>query len=358
MVYYAQIEPKTDIGVLKKISGVVDSANRLNISSRVDIVDDLSYRGILCLFKKIINSKENIIMLRSCGIYMFILIPAFLWLRVFTNKKLIIDIPTPVSIFILESRSRPRPLYKMFFFEFLIRVSFPFSLWFAHKVIQYGQESEVFSIGVKSKIEVMSNGVDVSKLTSRTTFPLLNDQIVFVSVANVANWHGYDRLIRGVFDYNKTSSGNLKAKFILIGDGGELNSLKKLVDSLDLKNFVEFVGVKVGSDLQRYYEMAHIAVASLALHRKNIDIASELKAREYTSVGIPFLMTAKDYDFDRDVNFIYHLSSSEEPIDISAIVHWYRELHFNHQEILKMRDYALKYLDFSAKIRQILSFKG
>jgi hypothetical protein len=85
-------------------------------------------------------------------------------------------------------------------------------------------------------------------------------------------------------------------------------------------------------------------------------MASELKAREYTAVGIPFIMTAIDSDFKNNVEFVYMERSEDAPIDIDSLVNWYVGLEFCDKNIASMRNYAINNLDYLAKISKILSF--
>lgn len=357
LLYIAQLNKAQDSGVLKKIIGTVDAARKIGLMADAEIVEDISYTGWIAVFKLIVNAKVDIIILRSCGIFMFFLIPALFWVRLFSSTKIIIDVPTPIQIFVLESRTRKRAYYKIFFFELLIRLAFPVSLWFAHKVVQYGEESKYFSLGLKRKMVTLSNGVDVEKVVKRSHVPDVENGLVLIAVANVAIWHGYDRVIRGLANYKRNNANSkMLVRFQIIGEGGAIAGLMALAKALNIEELVEFKGARTGKELYDCYNSAHLAVASLALHRKNIYMASELKAREYTAVGIPFIMTAIDSDFKNNVEFVYMERSEDAPIDIDSLVNWYVALEFCDKNIASMRNYAINNLDYLAKISKILSF--
>ena len=96
------------------------------------------------------------------------------------------------------------------------------------------------------------------------------------------------------------------------------------------------------------YTQMHIGLGSLGLSKVNNRIRSELKIREYTSVGLPFVFEADDFDFSSKSTFLYKVDYGNSVINFAEIIAWYNTLDSNIPLI--MRKYALNKLDFSNKI--------
>lgn len=351
--YFAQINKNTDSGVLNKINGITQAAKKIGYDSNYAIVEEPGIRGAIELLRTIITSNCDTSIIRSIGPYMLILAPGILFMRL-KKKYVAIDIPTPISTSILESRSRVRNPIKMWVFEFLIRASFPISLLPANKIIQYSAESKFFQFGVRKKSILTANGINTASIKNRKIIPTENENFVFIGVANIANWHGYDRLIKSISNYTSDKNNNIRIRFIIAGNGPEKSNLENITKLLNLEKNIEFVGKKNAEELNILYEKSHIAVGSLALHRKNLNIASELKLREYTATGIPFISASNDIDFQDNPDFIYKIKSDESDINISHIIKWYRKLNFNSLKSNSLHEYAEKKLDFSAKIFELI----
>jgi hypothetical protein len=84
-------------------------------------------------------------------------------------------------------------------------------------------------------------------------------------------------------------------------------------------------------------------------------MASSLKSREYTARGIPFIMAGYDLDFDPIPDFVHCVSNSDEKIDFQAILNWFQRISQDHNLNKKIRDYAVKNLDFQIKLKNIFN---
>ena len=68
-------------------------------------------------------------------------------------------------------------------------------------------------------------------------------------------------------------------------------------------DFIIFKGTLSLNQIYPLYENSHIAIGSIGLHRKKMMYHSELKSREYTAIGIPFISTGIDLDFSNEEKF-------------------------------------------------------
>lgn len=193
---------------------------------------------------------------------------------------------------------------------------------------------------------VIGNGFNVSSVKLRT-LPELGNEIRILGVANLAYWHGYDRILRGIAAYH----GKYNIVFHLAGGAGkaEIQKLKELAKELNISDNLITYEPLYGERLDNLYDYCHIAAGSLGGHRKNLNKSSELKLREYCARGIPFFISLVDDDFK---NFEYELivPSNETPIDICEIVNFVQKVYLISDLTTRMRIYAFKYIDWFQKL--------
>lgn len=199
---------------------------------------------------------------------------------------------------------------------------------------------------------VASNGVDVSSVSLRhTSIPLNNEPLNLLCVAQVAKWHGLDRLICGLAD-----SGNPNVCLHVVGDGPAIPFLIKLVQEKALEKQVFFHGFKTGQELDDFFNKCHIAVGSLGVHRKGLQETSDLKSREYCARGIPFFSSAFDADFPDSFPYRLKVPADESPIEIGTVVDFASKVLSDSNHPQKMREYAAQNLDWTVKMRKLKSF--
>lgn len=111
--------------------------------------------------------------------------------------------------------------------------------------------------GVKeNRIKVIYNG---TKLKNKPD-PIddqPNDYFKFITVGRLAPWKNIDIIIEALSDYKKANQNFI---FYIVGSGPEETKLKKLVNDLDLENFVTFTGQLQKDDLNYYLEKSDIYI--------------------------------------------------------------------------------------------------
>ena len=197
---------------------------------------------------------------------------------------------------------------------------------------------------------INGNGIDVDSVHVRTPPEYDGKNLDLLCVAQVAKWHGLDRLIRGMAEYK----GNVDVRLHIAGDGSEVPNLKRLVADLKLENSVIFHGFNTGKGLDEFFDMCHIAVGSLAIHRAGS--GSPLKSKEYCARGIPFVDSVNDEDFDGTFPFRLKLDSNEDPIDIEKMILFAESTLSDTYHAEKMRRYAQDRLDWSIKMKRLKDF--
>lgn len=192
---------------------------------------------------------------------------------------------------------------------------------YVHKAVTFTDYPNIH--GIKS-INI-SNGIDFNNIRL-IKYKKKSDEFVMTGVAEIHHWHGFDRLIRGIYNYY-LEGGKQELKFNIIGDGEpkDVNELKSLVSELGLEKRITFLGYRHGDELDSYLDLTDFGVASLARHRSGITKIKTLKNREYAARGIPFIYSEQDDDFD-NMPFILKAPADESPVNIQKIIDFKNEL--------------------------------
>lgn len=355
--YFAYLrDPYAFSGVIKKINQTVAVLNKIGFCAQSCIESGRFIRGNWFLFWRILNAQVDILLLRNNIYFMPFIFIALLWQR-FKGAKIIIEVPTPNAVAMREIiMMKEKGLVGRILRVVGLMVTMPWCLYPAHKIIQYAQESWYFSIGLGRKMEIHANGIDLDSVQARKTMPKWpSDEFVLIGVASLAPWHAFDRVIRGIAQFLETSTRvNFVPKFIVVGEGAIRAEWEKLASKLGVSHHVEFVGHQSGAALDALFDRAHVAVATLGLFRKNLQMASDLKSREYTARGIPFIAAGYDLDFDPVPDFVFKIANDDSALDIEKCNFWYDGLSGQKDLIHEIRNYAIKKLDFVQKIERLI----
>jgi glycosyltransferase involved in cell wall biosynthesis len=356
VAYFARIVKNKSLGIEKKIRQTTNTLNSLGYPTECNIFDYHGLKNISGFCIAIINSKADILFIRNSSITP-LLFPFLLYKKI-NGIKIIIDIPTPNCVVADEINLKDAGYIGKKIRLLALYLSFPWSLIPTNLILQYAHESNYFSFLLKNKIKLIANGIDVESIKPKSALSRQkNDQITLIAVAALGHWHGFDRLVNSIYDFTKDNEETLapKISFIIVGDGEGLSEYKKLVTKFNLEEVVQMVGYKDNQELDALYELADIAVSTIGLFRKKLDMASSLKSREYTARGIPFIMAGYDLDFDPIPDFVHCVSNSDEKIDFQAILNWFQRISQDHNLNKKIRDYAVKNLDFQIKLKNIFN---
>lgn len=304
------------------------------------------------LFKLLINTDAKLIFFRSNGWANVLFTPAFLICKL-QRKKVFLEMPTPRKASINEKLRKTKKIRNRFTYTLLHYISGPWAYWPVYKILQNGDEAWWFNIGNKKRTIKLGNGIDINRYNLRnnkTKWP--DDNLYLIGVSRVSFYNGYDRVIKAIKLWNEKDN-NFKVIFRIIGDGPELPRLKQLTDQLNIKRYIIFEGFKDPSELMQYYEISHLAVSSLGIHRWGLKEASVLKAREYCLIGIPFIASGMDIDFPNEVPFRFEIDGSDNFDGLLEVFESFKNRRetFNDREI---RQYAIDHLSYQAKLNKII----
>ncbi len=141
----------------------------------------------------------------------------------------------------------------------------------------------------EGKIEVIYNGCessnfhkksDVHKKKYRQMFGIHSDSPVIVNVANLRPVKGLDVFLKAAKTVISHHSG---ARFLILGDGPERETLYRLAENLGITNHVKFLGSR--SDVSDILSICDIGV--LSSHSEGLSNS----VIEYMAAGIPVVCT-------------------------------------------------------------------
>ena len=197
------------------------------------------------------------------------------------------------------------------------------------------------------------NGNDFSTVTLIENHIYREDSLNLICVANFQPTHGYERIIKGVIQYNKLNPNN-NVILHMVGDGIECEKYKNIASD---SNNIIFYGFKRGAELERIYEKADIAISALGLYKINNGHVSCLKNGEYLAKGLPVVYTGGNEDVpDNCKEFFYNVSNNDSPINIDELICFTQKLHSKYGENLNtvIRNEAIKYYDISVSMMSIV----
>ncbi|MEX5686808.1 hypothetical protein [Pseudomonas silesiensis] len=352
--YLARWTESSSIGVTKKIKNTTAALSANGYQAEHNIITKGGVMGHLLLPLAILRCRTDLLIIRSTAFSMLLCSVPILIQRLM-GVKIVIDVPTPLVSVLEEIKGIEISKLKKIFLSTLVKINYPLALYPAHKVIQYSEESERFSFGIKSKMVLGANGVDVSSIE------LIDDKkdndfysIALIGVAALEEWHGYDRVIQGISDYYKkrkcVTTQPMKVSFIVVGSGGAELRLKTMAHELGVSEYINFKGTLHGQALTDVFNKANIAVSSLGVHRKGLRTASDLKSREYLSRGLPILVSADDPDIPSTLDFVYRSNADDSAVDIEKIIEWHTINTAKGTTAVSIRNFAVEHLDYKRKV--------
>jgi len=352
--YYVTLEClKKSPGVKKKILGQMKAFESYGFNvSLIATEHDGVLSRVFEMFKLLRANNSSVYYFRGFG-FLFALFKSKLRALKKNGNLLVLELPSPVATLKEEFIKDKDNIITRKIKWFLFIKSFPSVFKYFDLVVEFASEEPKYVQGFEDKFVHISNGVDVEgiKLKSKNESCGIN----LISVANVSNWHGFDRIIRGLYEYYNHGQLVQEVFYHCVGEGSDLENLKTLVRELSLEKYVIFHGTKTGEDLDKVFDECDIAFGSLGFHRIGLNGGSPLKASEYCARGIPFVIAYEDWDFPETFPFVYRISKDDTPVDISQVIKWYENLIKEHPNYsIEMRRYAEENLSWQAKLRPVL----
>ena len=207
----------------------------------------------------------------------------------------------------------------------------------------------------KIKTIQIINGIDLNEVRPRVPRPENPKKLELVMAASFAPWHGADRLLRGLGEYN----GSTPITVHLVGDGSESKKLKRIVKDLGIQDSVVFHGWLGAEQMNKIYNESTLGVGCLAITRKGPILDSSLKTREYLAKGLPFIYADKVDVMQREpADFCLEVEAGEAPIRFDDIVAFWKELYRDGETsvVERTRSYAERNVGMPATMASVESF--
>ncbi len=170
----------------------------------------------------------------------------------------------------------------------------------------------------------IKNAIDPESYKLRSAVKVEN-VIRLLMVSTFWNWHGIDRLIKGMISYMNKPAKKYEIYLSLVGEGPELSKIRELAEDSAVKNNIFFYPSSYGGELNQFFDQADIAIGTLAVDRKNLTDCSALKHREYGARGIPFVYAGGDISFN-DKDFVLQLPLKEGETNFNEIEKFYEKI--------------------------------
>ncbi|MBS6509129.1 MAG: glycosyltransferase [Paraclostridium bifermentans] len=358
-LYIARIDEEysLDFGVAKKIIGQIDALNALGqkidylrlknkqVTFNSEKFEKVRYRFLAygnfyrLLKRKYKNEYYDFVYIRyvkgNLSLYKII--------KMFSKKgaKVIIEIPTypyDTEVVGFNVRDFIERIIDKYVTNRLKKYVFRISVTNTHK--------EIFGI----KTININNGIDLREL------PLINsnhiNSINLVGIANLARWHGYDRIIQGLHNYYTEGTSKKNIMFYIIGEGSEKENLMNLTKHLNLKEKVHFLGGKTGNDLDSIFNNMHIGVSSLALFRAGGG-HDPIKSKEFLGRGIPVLLGYEDKVIDMKLPYVFKVEENDNAVDIERVIQLYESC--RNINSVDIREYAEKFLSWKFQMEKVIN---
>lgn len=205
----------------------------------------------------------------------------------------------------------------------------------------------------------ITNGIDIDSIKMRTPVKRQESVINLIGVAMVSPFHGFERLINGIYQYKKCKkSYEPDVHFYIIGTGSAKSELEELRTNLHLEDEIIFTGKKENEELDYFYNIADVGIGSLGLYKIGLSNANSLKTREYCAKGLPFVVTDCDYMFtDNSFEYCLVFPNDDSPIDVPAIIQFVeKNKRSNSDEVVAstMRDFAKTHFSWSTILEKVI----
>ena len=180
----------------------------------------------------------------------------------------------------------------------------------------------------------ISNGIDLDSVKVKASVNDTSKELNLIGVAEIHEWHGFDRLVSGLAAYYATPRDYV-VRFHVVGyffsAEGE-KAFRQFVADSAMEEYVLLYGKKHGKELDDVFDRCDFGVGSLGRHRVGIQKIKTLKNREYAARGIPFLYSETDSDFD-EKPYVLKMPADETPVNIDQLVAFYRQLSLTPKDI-------------------------
>lgn len=269
--------------------------------------------------------------------------------RISPETKLLLELPNyPYN----QGKGR----YGKFGYPFYLKNEFGVSKLnkFVDRIITYSSHKEIFGI----KTINVTNGIDFELIRERDYRCIPQDGAIhMIGVAQIREWHGYDRIVEGLHVYYQ-KGGKRDIVIHIVGDAITKYNFEQKIQEYGLEKRVIMHGKKFGKELDEIYDICTLALESFGGYRIGAKDSKSLKSREYTAKGLP-IVTCLNLDIEDDYEYVKHVKNDESPLDFEEILTYYDKIYKNNdvREVAKqIRQYGEKNFDWKTVIIPVVNY--
>lgn len=223
------------------------------------------------------------------------------------------------------------------------------------RFVTYSDDDEILGV---STIRTM-NGVNVEAiLPLEAADEYKPNEIHLIAVALLARHHGYERIIKGLYEYYQVER-NREVYIHIVGDGPESRKYRRMVRNYKLEKYIRFYGSKFGKELDDLYNIADAGLAAFGVYKDGLSKLSTIKAREYLAKGLPVILGAEDDLFLSENKYGLIFPNNATSVNIEKIADYLDRLYLSRGKRLinkKIRDYAYQYADNEVTLLPVMEY--
>lgn len=250
--------------------------------------------------------------------------------------KLTVEVPTYPDY---EEFKKERRKFRKIAFKILKFIDMYYSKY-VDLFVLIGEKSNSY-FGVKA-INIQ-NGISIDCIKEWEPRFLKENELHFIALANFCYWHGYERVIEGLYNYYKDNSSNKRKIYIhFVGpdEDGSLACWRELGKKKGIENHLIFEGKKYGNDLDSIFDTCNCAIGTLGCYKKGIVTDSSLKSLNYIARGIPFIHAGITYESEDIAPYLFKIKNDNTPINFEMVINYLNQLPDNLQITRKLRTYC------------------
>ena len=281
--------------------------------------------------------------------------------RLASNKaRIVMEIPTyPFvkedfeELFLALKRARIIVSVKVFFKIIENAVLSLFLKRYISRIITYSNDNKIWGIDTIK----ISNGIEIREIDINSCDSSLKDSTInLVCVSSCLKWHGYDRIIEGIYRYYQEAHTEAVHLYI-VGDGPEISNYKKMISKYDIENHITITGILNGNELDQLYEKADVAFDALGRHRVGVYFNSSLKGKEYAERGIPIVSGVKtEFDLDNSFRCYYRVPADDSYIDIEKVLSFIETVKTIPTYKKAIREYAINHFSYDVAMKGVVDY--
>lgn len=198
-----------------------------------------------------------------------------------------------------------------------------------------------------------TNGINTDRV-KKVAGEYKDKQIIMLGVAYMQRQHGYERVIKGLYEYYKSEENEYNVLLYLVGEGPEKKKYMHLVQQYNLENSVKFYPTTTGEELDRLYDEADMALAAFGMYKvAYYEAIGALKTRECLAKGIPILSGSPIDVLDTDYQYAKIFPNDKSAINISEVITFYEAIRKGNKGKSEIADEIRNYAGESVSMEHI-----